>query len=98
MLRLNCGVAAVDDELGAGHERRLIRGEEQHHPRDLFGRAGALHRRHRGNRRKIWLSEYLDHRRFDHPGMNRVHADAFGRVLHGRGLGQQTNRALGRGG
>src|SRR3989442_2720879 len=43
-LALHGEVAAVDDQLGAGDIRRLVRGEEQHGVSDLFHPSLSLHR------------------------------------------------------
>src|SRR5579885_2438637 len=92
---LDRGVAAVNHEFGAGYERRLIRGEEQDDVGDLFGRARALHRRHRGDRVEKLPGQHVRHRGLDHSGMHRVDADVVGCVVDRADLAQNPDRALG---
>src|SRR3989442_3558116 len=77
-LALHGEVAAVDDQLGAGDIRRLVRGEEQHGVSDLFHPSLSLHR-HGPERLRppLRIGRHLGrpHRRHD-AGVHRVDPDA----------------------
>src|SRR5216117_2872495 len=95
-LALHGEVAAVDDQLGAGDIRRLVRGEEQHGVGDLFHPSLSLHR-HGPERLRppLRIGRHLGrpHRRHD-AGVHRVDPDAVLGVLHGGRLRHEAHGAL----
>src|SRR2546422_2151488 len=91
-------VSTVDDQLGPGDVRRLVRREEQHGVSHLFHTSLTLHRHGPEGflapgrvRRRLGGS----HRRHD-AGMHGVDADAVLRELHGGRLGHDPHGSLGR--
>src|SRR3954466_15054888 len=98
--------AAVDHDLGARDEARLIRGQEQHGVRGIAPVAGkaqgdalhaALEQRLDVAARALLGEAGLDHRRMELSRHHAVDANAFGRVLHGDHARALDDARLGRG-
>src|SRR5262245_12824586 len=91
------GPSAVDDQLAAGHVGRLVGGQIEDAVRHLV-RLAVPAERDPGDHQLAYGgvgAPPLGHRGHDRSRMHRVRADALARVLHGRGLRQQADGALG---
>src|SRR6188474_2297114 len=97
-LRLEDGIAAVDDEAVAGMEARGVRGEVDGDAREVLRLAPAPHR-HAADRLLIELIPGLQargHVGADPARQDRVRAYAVARVLDGDAADHCDHRALGR--
>src|SRR5262245_9747976 len=91
------GPPTVDDQLAPGHVGRLVGGQIEDAVRHLVGLAVSAER-DPGDHQLAYGgigAAPLGHRRHDRSGMHRVRADALARVLHGGGLRQEADGALG---
>src|SRR5262245_2898274 len=91
------GPSTVDDQLAAGHVGRLVGGQIEDAVRHLVGLAVPAERDPGDHQLAYGVigAPPLGHRGHDRSRMHRVRADALARVLHGRGLRQQADGALG---
>src|SRR4051794_23142870 len=95
--------AAVHDELGAGHERRVVREQEDDPGRHLGGvgdardRIGLLHRAPRGGGIVGQVERALDHPRQHVAGADDVAADPVARVVARDDAGEADEPGLRRG-